>query len=197
MAQLLTTALISFLAALVVSTFVEYAVHRLMHAGVMVHARHVAHHKDGWGQGFWLEFRDYLLPGLLLMLPPWLLGPVIGAAWTLGCVATAAFIAYAHQLQHDNPLACRWMRVPVHYVHHRDQMWHHNFGMSTDLWDRLLGTYKLVAFGDEFRPEEHGRGPFEIHWGPHQGDAAEMEAIARRRQVSKALARAGSPGASG
>lgn len=173
--------LLSFLAALVVSSFVEYAVHRLMHVGLVQHARHAAHHKDGRGQGFWPEFRDYLVPGLLLILPAWLLGAGIAAGWTLGCVLYAAFLAYAHQLQHDNPLACRWMRVPVHYVHHRDQMWHHNFGMAFDGWDRLFGTYKPVPFGDEFAPEEHGRGPWAIHWGrndPQRANARERTARA-------------------
>lgn len=157
--------ILSFLAALAVSSFIEYAVHRLMHAGVLLHARHAAHHRDGWGQGFWPELRDYLAPGLLLILPGWLLGAAVGTGWTLGCVVSASFMAYAHQLQHDNPLACRWMRIPVHYVHHRDQMWHHNFGLAFDWWDRLLGTYKVVTFGDEFPPEERGRGPLDIQWG--------------------------------
>ena len=156
--------LVSFLAALVASSFVEYAVHRLMHAGLVLHARHVAHHKDGWGQGFWPELRDYLVPGLLLILPPWLLGAGIGLGWTLGCVLFATCMAYAHQLQHDNAIACRWMHIPVHYVHHRDQMWHHNFGMTLDWWDRLFGTYKVVPFGDEFTAEDRRRGPWAIHW---------------------------------
>jgi hypothetical protein len=158
------TSIASFLAALVVTTFVEYVVHRLMHAGLIRHERHTAHHKDGWGQGVWLELKDYLVPGSVVILPAWLLGTAVGTGWTLGCVASAVFVAYAHQLQHDNPLACRWMRVPVHYVHHRDQMWHHNFGLSNDVWDRLLGTYKHVPFGEEFTPEERGRGAFDIHW---------------------------------
>lgn len=173
------TWILSFLAAVFVSSFVEYAVHRLMHAGVIQHARHVAHHKDGWGQGFWPELRDYLLPGLLLIVPPWFLGVAIGTGWTLGCVLCAVFIAYAHQLQHDNPLRCRWMRLPVHYVHHRDQMWHHNFGMAFDWWDRLLGTYKTVPFGEEFPPEARGRGRFEIHWLPVDPAEADLEQAAR------------------
>jgi len=190
---MLMTALTSFLAALVVCTLAEYVVHRLMHAGVLVHARHVAHHKDGWGQGFLPELRDYLLPGTLLIVPPWFLGVSIGAGWTLGCTSIAVFIAYAHQLQHDNPRACRWMRVPVHYVHHRDQMWHHNFGMCTDLWDRLLGTYKLVPFGDEFDPEERSRGPFDIHWLPYQGDPSSGTTAAPRHRRHEPTAKSGAP----
>src|SRR5262245_44939168 len=185
----------SFLAAVVVSSFVEYVVHRLMHAGVIRHARHVEHHKDGWGQGFWPELRDYLVPGLLLIVPPWFLGVAVGVGWTLGCVACAVFIAYAHQLQHDNPLACRWMRLPVHYVHHRDQMWHHNFGMGFDWWDRLFGTYKVVPFGDEFAPEERGRGRFELHWLPVDPAAADREQAARgwKKRLGPRAERASAP----
>ncbi|HEX6885973.1 MAG TPA: sterol desaturase family protein [Planctomycetota bacterium] len=172
--------LLSFLAALVAASLVEYVVHRLMHAGLVRHARHAAHHRDGWGQGFWPELLDYLVPGLALILPAWLLGTAIGTGWSLGCVVYAAFLAYAHQLQHDNPSACRWMRMPVHYVHHRDQMWHHNFGMAFDGWDRLFGTYKRVPFGDEFTPAERHRRPWDIHWrrhdpGPRTGRARRGE----------------------
>lgn len=183
--------IVSFLAAVLVSSFLEYAVHRLMHAGVFRHARHAAHHRDGWGQGFWPEFLDYLLPGLPVILPSWLFGTSIGAGWSLGCLASALFMAYAHQLQHDNPLACRWMRIPVHYVHHRDQMWHHNFGLSFDGWDRLLGTYRAVPFGEEFSPEERGRGPFALHWrrvDPSSGADSQPTARARRRALRRSTA---------
>lgn len=184
--------ILGFLAAVLVTSFIEYAVHRLMHAGVLRHARHVAHHKDGWGQGFWPELCDYLVPGLVVILPPWFLGVAIGTGWTLGCILSATFMAYAHQLQHDNPLACRWMRLPVHYVHHRDQMWHHNFGMAFDWWDRLLGTYKVVPFGGEFRPEERGRGPFALHWRRVDAvEAGEREEAARARR--RALQLSGRP----
>lgn len=180
------TVLVSFLAAVLVASFLEYAVHRLMHAGVLLHARHAAHHRDGFGQGVWPELRGYLVPGTPVLLLPWALGAPIGVGWTLGVVLSAAFMAYAHQLQHDNPRACRWMRIPIHYVHHRDQMWHHNFGMAFDVWDRLLGTYKAVPFGDECEAEE--RGPFALRWRavapeqfPDLRRAAREQRRARRR----------------
>jgi len=165
---------LTFLAALIVASFLEYAVHRLMHAGLVLVAKHAEHHKDGWGQGFWPELRDYVVPGLPVTLPSWLLGTEVGVGWTSGFATFAVFVAYAHQLQHDNPVACRWMRIPVHYVHHRDQMWHHNFGLSTDLWDRLLGTYRVVPFGEEFTPEQRRRGPLDIRW--YRVRAADLEA---------------------
>ena len=182
--------IVSFFAAPIVATFIEYVVHRLMHAGLVLRVKHAEHHRDGWGQGFWPELRDYLVPGTLLILPGWLLGPEFGLGWTLGCVACAVFTAYAHQLQHDNPLACRWMRLPVHYVHHRDQMWHHNFGLSVDWWDRLLGTYKVVPYGEEFGEADRERGAFDIHWAPHAPEAAAeqvRQARARWRELRRAV----------
>lgn len=154
----------SFLLALVVTSLIEYGTHRLMHAGALLGAHHAGHHRDGTGQGFWAELRTYMLPGPLVIVPPWFLGVEIGIGWTSGCLVYAGFIAYAHQLQHDNPAACRWMPMPVHYVHHRDGMWHHNFGMSCDLWDRVFGTYKRVPFGAERPIEGERRGAFEIQW---------------------------------
>ena len=37
--------------------------------------------------------------------------------------------------------------MPTHYVHHAFNMWHYNFGMTFDIWDRVFGTYKPVANG--------------------------------------------------
>ena len=110
-----------FLLGLLTGSFAEYAVHRLMHAGMIRGKRHAEHHRDAWSQGFWPDFLDYLLPGSPLLLPPWLLGVGAGMGWTAGAVLWTAFMAYAHSLQHDNPAACRWTRMPVHYVHHREQ----------------------------------------------------------------------------
>ena len=34
--------------------------------------------------------------------------------------------------------------MPTHYVHHKFNMWHYNFGMALDIWDRVFRTYKPV-----------------------------------------------------
>jgi len=172
--------MVSLLAAMLgvlVASLVEYLVHRLMHSGLVQGRRHAEHHRDGWGQGFWPELRDYVLPASPVIAAGWLPGPAFGAGWTAGCLGYAVFAAYGHQLQHDNPLACRWMRMPVHYVHHRDQMWHHNFGLAVDWWDHVFRTYKPVPFGAEFGAEQRGRGPFDIHWLPTDGEG---QPLARR-----------------
>ena len=61
--------LLAAIAGFVFASLVEYVVHRLMHKGVINGQRHAEHHRDGWGQGFWPEFGDYLLPASPL-LPP-------------------------------------------------------------------------------------------------------------------------------
>ena len=153
-----------FLLGLLFGSFAEYAVHRLMHAGVIRGRRHAEHHRDGWAQGFWPELLDYLLPGLPLLLPPWLLGVPAGAGLCAGALLWTIFMAYAHTLQHDNPAACRWMRMPVHYVHHRDQQWRHNFGLAVDWWDRLLGTYRAAEADVEPGAGRRRGGLLDIRW---------------------------------
>ena len=148
-------------AGFVLGTLLEYWVHRAMHWGWLFSKRHREHHRDGWGQGFWPELRTYVLPSIPVLVPPYLIDVRSGVAWTTGCVGFAVFASYAHQLQHDSPAACRWMSMPVHYVHHRDQMWRHNFGMAVDWWDRLFGTYRTESC-DELRDER--TRPLEIGW---------------------------------
>ena len=156
----LTLALWS-VAGFVFGTLLEYWVHRAMHWGWILSKRHREHHRDGWGQGVLPELKTYVLPGAPLLLPPYLIDVPTGLAWTAGAVGFAAFASYAHQLQHDSPSACRWMHMPVHYVHHRDQMWHHNFGLAVDWWDHVFGTYRTEPC-DELADET--AGPLDVGW---------------------------------
>src|SRR5579883_2808643 len=52
---------VGFLAALFVGTLVEYLGHRFMHGGLVLGKVHAEHHRDGFGQGWLLEFKDYLV----------------------------------------------------------------------------------------------------------------------------------------
>ena len=115
-----------------------------MHAPGKFGERHREHHKNNEGQGVVWEFRDYVKGTLPLMLLPLFFSISFGIGWLSGAIAFAAFSSYAHQLQHENPVKCFWMPMPVHYVHHKHQMWHHNFGLAVDWWDRVFGTYKKV-----------------------------------------------------
>jgi sterol desaturase/sphingolipid hydroxylase (fatty acid hydroxylase superfamily) len=143
-----------FIAGFVLASLVEYWIHRLMHASVRVGAKHRDHHRRNEGQGVIWEFRDYILGSLILLPLMFLVSGEAGWGWLLGGVVFAAFSAYAHQLQHENPTKCFWMKMPVHYVHHKYGMWHHNFGLAVDWWDRVFGTYKAV---DWYTPEEQAR----------------------------------------
>ena len=76
-----------------------------------------------------------------------------------------AFAAYAHQVQHEKPDLAFWLGVPVHFFHHRDNMWHHNFGIGVSLWDRLLGTYKAAEWSPERPLREYPLSEFvSIRW---------------------------------
>ena len=143
---------IAFTLAFILASLVEYWLHRIMHKpgdGKLL-VRHRDHHKRNEGQGVLWEFRDYVKGSLVVMMIPFAIALPIGLGWFLGALTFAAFSAYAHQLQHENPMKCFWMTMPVHYVHHKYGMWHHNFGLAVDWWDHIFGTYKKVEWiGDE------------------------------------------------
>ena len=54
------------------------------------------------------EFRDYAMVVLLSLLA-FLISVTVGISFLLGSIVYAAFSAYAHQLQHENPTKCFWM----------------------------------------------------------------------------------------
>ena len=140
---------VSFVAAFVFASFVEYWLPRLMHASAKVGKRHRDHHRRNEGQGVLWEFRDYVLGSAIAMVIPFIFSLIVGLGWATGALVYAAFSAYAHQLQHENPRKCFWMKMPVHYVHHKYGMWHHNFGLAVDWWDHIFGTYKAVNWPAE------------------------------------------------
>lgn len=156
---------VAFGAAVIFGTLVEYVVHRLMHARWLLGHKHTEHHKDGWGQGWAGEFWDYFLGGLVVMWFGFFYSIPAGIGWIAGVLTYCALAAYAHQLQHERPELCFWLKRPVHYLHHHHQMWRHNFGISVDIWDRVFGTYKAVEWNPLKRPFQHPlRSFFKITW---------------------------------
>jgi sterol desaturase/sphingolipid hydroxylase (fatty acid hydroxylase superfamily) len=153
-----------FVGAFVFASFVEYWMHRLMHVSAKVGARHLDHHKRNEGQGVVWEFRDYVRGSAIAMFIPFLFSVEAGIGWVLGALVFAAFSAYAHQLQHENPTKCFWMKMPVHYVHHKYGMWHHNFGLAVDWWDHIFRTYKPVDWLTETELQQPQRGYLELRW---------------------------------
>ncbi|WP_088240184.1 sterol desaturase family protein [Calothrix rhizosoleniae] len=156
--------IIFFAIAFIASSLVEYWMHRLMHVSPRIGERHRDHHRRNEGQGVIWEFLDYVKPGAIGMVAMFFYAWDAGIAWLLGSLFYAAFSAYAHQLQHENPTKCFWMKMPVHYVHHKYGMWEHNFGLALDWWDHIFGTYKPVEWLTEKELEQSERGYLQLKW---------------------------------
>jgi sterol desaturase/sphingolipid hydroxylase (fatty acid hydroxylase superfamily) len=160
----LTTPGIFFGLAFVLASLVEYWVHRLMHASLRFGQRHRDHHRNNEGQGVLWEFLDYVKGTFIIMVPMFFYSLEAGIGWTLGGLTYAAFSSYAHQLQHDNPTKCFWMKMPVHYVHHKYNMWYHNFGLGVDWWDYVFRTYKPVEWLTDEEQKQPERGYLDLRW---------------------------------
>ena len=156
---------LALLLAFLVGTLVEYVVHRLMHARILLGQKHLEHHKEGTAQGWWGEFLDYFLPSIPFLWLGFLYSVSAGAGWVVGGFIYACIAAYAHQVQHDNPDLVFWLNKPVHHLHHKGKMWHHNFGITFSLWDKVFGTYKNIDWQPE-QERKHYRlvNYFDIHW---------------------------------
>jgi sterol desaturase/sphingolipid hydroxylase (fatty acid hydroxylase superfamily) len=89
------------LIGLLLGSFVEYAVHRLMHMGKFMGPRHAKHHRGFESQGWWGEFTDYSPPGELIVWAGFLVSVPAGTGFAFGTIGYAAFAAYAHQVQHE------------------------------------------------------------------------------------------------
>jgi sterol desaturase/sphingolipid hydroxylase (fatty acid hydroxylase superfamily) len=159
--------------AFIFASFLEYWIHRLFHLKSTnplkrifpnIGQGHTKHHLDGSGQGVIWEFRDYFLGTSLLMFLMFFYSWEAGISWFLGSFFYAGFAAYAHQLQHDNPTKCFWMKMPVHYVHHKYDQWNHNFGIGVDWWDRIFQTYQEVDWLSEPELSQAKQGLFAIKW---------------------------------
>jgi sterol desaturase/sphingolipid hydroxylase (fatty acid hydroxylase superfamily) len=105
-------------------------------------AKHVQHHQSGVGQGFLREFFGYARGSWPLLPAGFLYSLGAGVGFMAGGLLYSAFAAYAHELQHEHPECCFWLKRPVHHLHHSERMWNHNFGITFDVWDRVFGTYR-------------------------------------------------------
>lgn len=135
-----------FIFGFILGSFLEYWVHRLMHISPWFGSKmtgHYGHHRSGTAKGFLGDFLDFSLAALLV-LPTFFVSLPLGITMFFGTVTFAGFASYAHQVQHNNPAQCFWMKMPIHYVHHQNSQWDSNFGVAIDWWDHLFGTYKKV-----------------------------------------------------
>ncbi|MCA9567336.1 MAG: sterol desaturase family protein [Myxococcales bacterium] len=151
----MTTVLAASLAA-VLASLVEYWGHRIMHTTPFLRRHHARHHQLASGQGWLRELRDYALPAIpVCALVGWI-WPAGAVGFAVGALGWAGLAAFAHQAQHENPGLVWWMEEPVHARHHHFREWHHDFGITLDVWDRVFGTRgvkgPLPTLGDPTLP---------------------------------------------
>jgi len=142
----ITAAVVSFLVGAFAFSFIEYAIHRwLFHTPPSfmstVHARHHADPHDATA----LPCITSTVMSLAFWAP---LYPVAGTGVTAfvisGIMAGYFWYSVLHHLEHHvriNAVPWRWLqrRWAMHSVHHK--LPDKNFGVTTSLWDRLLGTH--------------------------------------------------------
>ena len=155
-----------FVITFIFASFVEYWLHRLMHLWPWFGGNftsHYGHHASNRASGVLWEFKNYC-GAVPIVLPLFFIAQSAGIGAFLGGFTYAAVAAYAHQIQHDNPTKCFWMKMPVHYVHHKHNQWHHNFGITVDWWDHIFATYKLVEWPTEQELNQPQLGLLQLKW---------------------------------
>jgi sterol desaturase/sphingolipid hydroxylase (fatty acid hydroxylase superfamily) len=135
-----------FALALIAASFIEWAVHLLMHRRIILGKVHYKHHAEETSDGWFWEFIYYAGGAIPAAIAFSVAGYYLQLEWFAGGLAAgsilyAIFAAYAHQVQHERPELVFWMHPPIHAVHHRHRMYRANFGIGVDIWDKLLGTY--------------------------------------------------------
>ena len=136
------TALLVFGLGLLVFSFIEYFFHRWMfHTRVPLFEQgHRMHHAQPLGYDslpFFLPAAVLLsLTGLLVLVMPTGLALLMAGAMSLGYIAYGLSHFTIHHVRFRQPLLRRW--AAAHHVHHYHP--DSNFGVTTPLWDVLLGT---------------------------------------------------------
>jgi sterol desaturase/sphingolipid hydroxylase (fatty acid hydroxylase superfamily) len=136
------SALLAVALGLFAFSFVEYFFHRWMfHTRIPLFAQgHRMHHEHPLGY----DSLPFFLPGAVLVVLTGLVMLILPTGFALlmmGSV-TLGYIAYGlshftiHHVRFKHPLLRRW--AGAHHVHHYHP--DSNFGVTTPLWDVLLGT---------------------------------------------------------
>ena len=123
-------------------TFIEYCFHRWLFHGRpgALERGHTKHHDEPLGY----DALPFFLPPLVAVALTGAMTLLLGAsaaALLVGSVA-AGYAGYGvshtaiHQLRFRRALLRRW--AALHHIHHHHPQ--HNFGVTTPLWDILLGT---------------------------------------------------------
>ena len=124
-------------------TFFEYAIHRFgFHHFPILKPMHMAHHADPRGlTGTPTPVTVAVIYGLAYLPVDLAAGGAVAAAWTAGIMAGYLLYVSVHYVVHHlgsggSPTLRRLIRL--HALHHHDDK--HNFGVTSDFWDRVFGT---------------------------------------------------------
>ena len=135
-------ALLAFGLGLLAFSFIEYFFHRWMfHTRVPLFEQgHRTHHEQPLGYDslpFFLPAVVLLtLAGLFVLVMPIGFALMLAASITLGYIVYGLSHFIIHHVRFKQPLLRRW--AGAHHVHHYHP--ESNFGLTTPLWDVLLGT---------------------------------------------------------
>ena len=133
---------------------IEYVLHRFVLHGLQPFRRwHDAHHRRPTELICSPTVLSASLIVVLVFLPTlWLVGPWHACALTFGVLAGYFSYAVMHHATHHWRARSAWFRRRKrwHALHHRDAAHANCFGVTSGLWDRLLGTAPATA-ADELR----------------------------------------------
>jgi sterol desaturase/sphingolipid hydroxylase (fatty acid hydroxylase superfamily) len=140
-------AILTMLSGLLVFSFIEYGFHRwLFHGSPQIMEQgHRKHHEQPNGYDalpFFLPPLGLLaIAGILVLILPTQFALLLSGSLAAGYAAYGLSHAAIHNLRFRNPLSKRW--AAIHHIHHYHP--DKNFGVTTPLWDILLGTRYVSA----------------------------------------------------
>ena len=136
---LLAVILIGFLAW----TFLEYVIHRFgFHHLPLLKPMHMAHHKNPRAlTGTPTIVTVAAMYGLAYLPVAVMADAAMAAAWTAGMMAGyLVYVSVHYVVHHLGSGGSSTLRrlIRLHALHHHDDG--HNFGVTSDFWDRVFGT---------------------------------------------------------
>jgi sterol desaturase/sphingolipid hydroxylase (fatty acid hydroxylase superfamily) len=140
-------AILAILSGLVLFSLLEYVIHRwLFHGPASLFSKgHGAHHENPMGYDalpFFLPAVFLLgLLGVFVLLMPSTYAFLLSGIMALGYVTYGLSHFAIHHVHFRNHFSVRW--AGNHRIHHNHPA--NNFGVTTPLWDLLLGTKYISA----------------------------------------------------
>ncbi len=134
-----------FVIGVIFFTFLEYAVHAWLfhenHPLKVFIEGHAHHHQNP----FSYDAMPFFMSAVIATIFAWLLHFIMPTADSLAIVGgmTLGYFNYGimHHIMHRREFASKYWRYmqEFHFVHHKKPKLNH--GITTDIWDRIFGTY--------------------------------------------------------